>query len=265
LDTQYTSCLATRFAPVIAAHAGGAFLTGPMREALRLHHEGDLEVVWAPFDHIVPNAKLVIVGITPGAQQAENANTAFHTALAGGHSPVEAARRAKLTGAFSGPMRSNLVAMLDHVGAQKFFGIRSCADLFDPDQNLVHLTSALRHPVFVGSQNYNGTPDMLRTPVLKTMVETHLAAEARALPEALWLPLGDKPAAALRYLATLGLLELGRILDGMPHPSGANAERVAFFMGRKPAEALSEKTRPGPIVEARERLRTQLARLEPAV
>jgi hypothetical protein len=81
----------------------------------------------------------------------------------------------------------------------------------------------------------------------------------------LWLPLGDKPAAALRYLATLGLLELGRILDGMPHPSGANAERVAFFMGRKPAEALSEKTRPGPIVAARERLRTQLARLEPAV
>ena len=175
---------------------------------------------------------------------------------------MEAARQAKLAGAFSGPLRSNLVAMLDHVGANRVFGIGTCAELFVPGHELVHLTSVLRYPVFVAAGNYNGTPDMLRTPILKSMIETHLAAEVRALPEALWLPLGDKPAAALRHLASQGLLSTDRILDGLPHPSGANGERVAYFLGRKEASALSAKTRPGPIAAARENLRAQLARLD---
>ena len=30
----------------------------------------------------------------------------------------------------------------------------------------------------------------------------------------------------------------------MPHPSDSNAERIAYFLGRKPREALSNKTNP---------------------
>jgi hypothetical protein len=29
------------------------------------------------------------------------------------------------------------------------------------------------------------------------------------------------------------------VLVGLPHPSGANAERIAFFLGRKAQHALS--------------------------
>ncbi len=61
------------------------------------------------------------------------------------------------------------------------------------------------------------------------------------LPEALWLPLGPRPAAALRHLVTLGVLAPERVLEGMPHPSGANAERIKFFLGLKPrGEAIAE-------------------------
>jgi hypothetical protein len=105
---------------------------------------------------------------------------------------------------------------------------------------------------------------MLRTPVLRRMVETHLAAEAGILQRALWLPLGPKPTAALAHLAGLGIIDRDRILDGLPHPSGANAERVAHFLGRKPRAALSGKTRPEPLDEARERLTACIARLRPA-
>lgn len=35
--------------------------------------EGKLSISYAPFDYITPRAKVVIVGITPGAQQAANA------------------------------------------------------------------------------------------------------------------------------------------------------------------------------------------------
>ncbi|WP_159351043.1 hypothetical protein [Roseomonas harenae] len=253
--------LVTRFAPAITAHRGGPFLAGDTRSALSLHDDGRLSVVWAPFDHIAAEARLVVVGITPGAQQAENAFQAFRAALQAGMSPAEASRQAKLTGAFSGPMREQLIAMLDHVGAHRLLGVESCAGLFAPGRGLVHLTSALRHPVFVDGANYNGTPDMLRTPALRRMVETHLAEEARALSHALWLPLGPKPAAALQHLARLGLLHPERILGGLPHPSGANRERVNFFLGRKARETLSAKTRPDVIDAARERLCAQIARV----
>ena len=132
----------------------------------------------------------------------------------------------------------------DHIGVQHLLGVRSVAEAFDPKHELVHLTSALRHPVFVGNGNYNGTPDMLRTPALRGMVETLLAEEARALPQALWLPLGPKPASALAHLANRGVLDRERILDGLPHPSGANAERVAYFMGRMEGAVIFSKTRP---------------------
>jgi hypothetical protein len=263
-NLQSTSNLTTHFAPVLADHAAGPFLTGGTRSALTLYKEGDLEIVWSPFDYVASAAKLVIVGITPGAQQAENAAAAFREALAGGCSPAEASRIAKLKGAFSGPMRNNLIAMLDHICVQHLVGVPTCAELFDPHRELVHLTSALRYPVFVRGANYNGTPDMLRTPCLTAMIDTHLANEARALPRALWLPLGDKPAAALRHLASHGMIDADQILHGLPHPSGANAERVACFLGRKAPEALSAKTRPEPILAGRDCLRAQVQRLRGA-
>jgi hypothetical protein len=241
--------LASRFAPLVSAHTGGAFLSSDLAESLKIHGNGALSVCWAPFEYVAADARIVVLGITPGRQQAENALAAFKQALAVGMPLPEALRRAKLTGAFSGPMRANLVTMLDHIGAQRVLGVTTCTELFDPSRDLAHLTSALRYPVFVNGENYNGTPDMLRTPILLRMVETYLAEEARSLPNTLWLPLGSKPAAALRHL------------DGLPHPSGANGERIAYFLGRKAREALSSKTQPDPIDAARDHLVAQLAGL----
>jgi hypothetical protein len=232
-----------------------------MFAALTIHREGDLTVAWAPFDYVAVNARLVVVGITPGRQQAENALHAFQQALARGLSPEAALRPAKMTGSFSGPMRASLVSMLDHVGAHRVFGVATCATLFDPQDELAHFTSALRHPVFVGGENYNGAPPMTRQPALRHMIETHLAEEARALPRALWLPLGPKPSLALDHLVERGCLDRSRILDGLPHPSGANGERIAYFLGRKDKATLSAKTPPGAIDQARERLTEQLANL----
>lgn len=234
-------------------------------DALTLAQAGRLAVQWAPFEHTPPTARLVLVGITPGREQAENALRAFRSALRQDLPLAEALRRAKLTGSFSGAqMRGNIVDMLDCVGVNAALGVPSCATLFDPAHELVHFTSALRYPVFVDGANYNGNPDMLRTPLLRQMVETFLAAEARTLPMALWLPLGPKPAAALRHLVSRGVLPASRVLEGMPHPSGANAERVKFFLGQKPRAALSAKTRPEVIEQARQALLAQVARLRSA-
>jgi hypothetical protein len=47
----------------------------------------------------------------------------------------------------------------------------------------------------------------------------------------------------------------------MPHPSGANAEKIKFFLGRKSGAELSRETRPEPIEAARNVLLAQVVAL----
>lgn len=205
--------------------------------------EGRLTVHRSMFDHMEQGARLVIVGITPGAQQRDLADAAYAQALRRGLRHLEAARVAKFAASFAGTMRKNLVAMLDHVGVARMLNIGSTAALFDPaTRGLAHFTSALRYPVFIDGTNYNGQVPMLGSLLLRSMVETLLAEEARQLPRAIWQPLGDKPAAALSHLVQRGVLDAHQVAPPLPHPSGANAERIAYFLGRKPASELSTKT-----------------------
>ncbi|WP_179293680.1 hypothetical protein [Mesorhizobium sp. WSM3882] len=150
---------------------------------------------------------------------------------------------------------------MDAIGLNRHFGIESTAELFSVAGEKVHFTSALRYPVFVDGKNYNGTPDMLKTEILREMVETYLAEEARVLRNAVWLPLGPKPVIALKHLCRLGLLKPDQILDGIPHPSGANAERIAAFLGTKPDGLLSKQTNGRQIAAARNDLVEKIERL----
>jgi hypothetical protein len=251
--------LAQKYLSIAGSHNAAHVLANPK---LRIAQSGTVRVVYAPFDYIETRARLVVVGITPGMTQALNAMKAAQSALRQGWSLEAALAEAKLTGSFSGSLRSNLVSMLDSIGVARLLGQESTATFFEPGSTEVHFTSALRYPVFVGEKNYNGTPNMLTTPILKQMVETHLAEEARALPDALWLPLGPKADAAVRHLARTGVLEQKRILSGMPHPSGANAERVAVFLGRKAPELASVKTNPTSLLSAFSSLSGQISKLE---
>lgn len=72
-------------------------------------------------------------------------------------------RDAKIFASFSGPMRANLVAMLDSIGVNHRLGILSTSTLWNSDANLVHFTSALRYPVFVDGMNYSGAPSIITT------------------------------------------------------------------------------------------------------
>lgn len=233
------------------------------RPELSLARSGSIDVVYAPFDHVETNARLVVVGITPGMTQAVNALNAAARAKRAGKSLEESLAEAKSTASFSGgAIRNNLVSMLDAIGVAAHFNVNSTSELFRPGTTDVHFTSALRYPVFVSGKNYNGTPDMLKTPVLRAMIETHLAEEARLLPDAIWLPLGPKAELAVRHLCERGLISKSHILAGMPHPSGANAERIAVFLGRKRPEDASAKTNPTPLLSAFVQLKRQMANLK---
>ncbi|WP_066016942.1 hypothetical protein [Endozoicomonas atrinae] len=214
-------------------------------ESLKIFDDGKLSSYYAPFDYINKDARIVICGITPGLQQAVLALQEASRKLKAGCSVVETKLAAKETASFGGPMRANLIRMLDYISLPEKLGIKSASDLFGDRKDLVHYTSALRYPVFVRGKNYSGTPSMLKTAVLKQMVDDCLAHEVQLLsPQTLFVPLGSKAEEALLYLVTQGVLNELQILSGMPHPSGANAERISYFLDEKEKQQLSAKTNP---------------------
>lgn len=246
--------IASAHMPLIGARTADRFAAAP---EFVLHHEGDLKICYAPFDHIETKARLVIVGITPGMGQARAAFAATHRALIRGNSLEAALAEAKLEASFSGSMRGNLVAMLDAVGVNAHLNVASTSALFAPGSRAIHMTSALRYPVFFRGKNYSGTPSMLRQPALRAMVDSHLVEEVQALPNALWLPLGPKVEEALNHLAGRGHLDPSRIIAGMPHPSGLNAERIAVFLGRKDPASVSRQTNPTKLLDSFARLKSR--------
>ena len=220
-----------------------AEIARPQKLVIASDHSGAraLDVAYAPFDHVNLNAGIVIVGLTPGRQQMRNALLEARRCLKAGFSDEAAKSAAKVFASFSGPMRANLIAMLDSVGVNQALRLASTASLWGADADRVHFTSALRYPVFVDNENYSGTPSMLSTPLLGEQLLQWFASEMEALPNAVFVPLGPKVTEACEAAASHLGIGAARVLSGLPHPSGANAERIAFFLGRKKREHVSAK------------------------
>jgi hypothetical protein len=238
------------FASTIKALPDTFALEQPLPKALHLETEGGLSVFYAPFDHLSESAKIVLVGITPGRIQAIEAVTRARELLRQGASYAEASAQAKNAASFAGPMRSNLVAMLDHIGVAPRLGLQTTAQLWSTHTALVHFTSALRYPVFDGMKNYSGA-GLIQQRLLRSQVDRYFIPECIALNNALFVPLGPAALSACDYACSTGALRASQVLRGMAHPSGANAERIAYFLGRKARDALSSKTQPDAIDKGR--------------
>ena len=113
-----------------------------------------IDIAYAPLDHVNVDARIVIVGLTPGRQQMRNALMEARRCLRAGRSDTDTQTAVKAFAAFSGPMRAPLIAMLDSIGVNRLLGLQSVASLWDRDAHLAHFTSALRYPVFIDGKNY---------------------------------------------------------------------------------------------------------------
>jgi hypothetical protein len=175
---------------------------------------------------------VALIGITPGRHQGWAASIEAAAALRDGASADEALRRAKSVGSFSGPMRRNLVTMLDGIGLAGALRIASCDDLFGSAHHLALHTSALAFPVFLNGRNYTGA-EITRDPVFLALIRQILAAQLLQAREALIVPLGNAAADAVGVLIGDGVVDPDRCLLGFPHPSGANGHRLNQFDARR--------------------------------
>jgi hypothetical protein len=264
--TPMAQSLFTNFAPMLHTIAESELRAEIARPERLLIESADfrgkkLDVAFAPFDYVNPAAQIVIVGLTPGRQQLANALFAASRSLKNGNSEAEATREAKSYASFSGPMRANLVAMLDDIGVNQWLGIPTTGSLWEAEAHRVQFTSVLRYPVFVDGANYSGAPAPLSSPLLRRQLLTWVASELPLFPCAVFVPLGPAVDEALQAAAREVGFDCCRVLSGLPHPSGANAERIAFFLGSKPREALSNKVSPHKLIAARQRLDQQMCAL----
>lgn len=259
MNNETPSNLFPQYADII--RSGKAHWSPSLDSRFRIAQEGDLEVFYAPFDYVASRARIVLVGITPGLVQAKNAFAEAARQLRSGADIETAMREAKTAASFSGPMRSNLVRLLDYMRIADWLGINTTAELFGQAQHLVHYTSVLRYPVFLRGKNYNGSPRIERSRLLTEQVERWFATEIEQLPDAIYVPLGPVPTAVMNNQVRKGRLADERVLSGLPHPSGANAERIAYFMGNKAAADCSSKCNPTKLDAAREELARKIDRL----
>ncbi|MBW4082537.1 hypothetical protein HYD27_14315 [Paenibacillus sp. S150] len=187
-------------------------------------------------EYINSSAKIVLLGITPGWQQVEIAFRAAVQCLQEQKSYGEACREAKFAAGMAGPMRANLMQMLQEIGIHDYLGITSIQHLFEPGCTLLHTTSLIRFPVFVAKQNYNGhRPSLTRNPFLFGEVLESFLPEIGRLNRPLIIPLGKSVEEMLRLLIDRQLIPGQTVLWGFPHPSGANGHRLQQFYANKAA------------------------------
>lgn len=201
---------------------------------LLIERQKNIEIYYAPHnEHINPEAKVFIVGITPGFFQMSTAIAEARKGFENGDSIEEIQYECKKAGRFSGVIRKNIITMLNDLEFDKILKINDCSELFDEKDYLLHTVSLIPYPVFVKGSNYSGhTPKLLTTDFLMKYVYENFLDEFKMLNnshEVILIPLGRAVEDALLKLAEEGLIDEKIILKGFPHPSGANVNRITQF------------------------------------
>ncbi|MDJ0332479.1 uracil-DNA glycosylase family protein [Planococcus sp. S3-L1] len=195
-----------------------------------------LAIYYAPFEYVNKDAKIVIVGITPGFHQMKKSFSTVIDAAGAEHDDEEILRKVKNNSSFEGPMRKNLVKMLDELELNEHLGLCSSSELFEDASHLVHTTSVIAYPVFYNGKNYSGsTPNLVKNKLLKKYMTENFAEELKNLSESLIIPLGVNVSNALNYLVEQRVISSEQILSGFPHPSGGNGHRHKQFADNKDA------------------------------
>ena len=205
-----------------------------------LDKDEGLEIYYAPFDYINCNAKIIIIGITPGFEQMRIVFRTAREGLLNGIPYQQVLKDAKQMASFAGSMRKNLVFMLDDLLFPQYLGIKSSHELFSTNVALLHPTSAIRYPTFVNTENYTGhNPTIINSPLLKKYINIYLRMELENIPDSLIIPLGNSVKDALHWLVDENVVDIKRCLFGFPHPSGSNGHRIKQYQENK--EKLKEQ------------------------
>lgn len=196
-----------------------------------LYSDDRMKIYYAPHNEIINlNAKVFIVGITPGWTQTAVSYETAHKGLIDNLNCEEIKINCKRNSRFAGSMRKNLIEMLDELELNKKIHLKSCEELFNSHDELLHTTSVIPYPVFINDKNYTGSnPKILDNEILTSYMKKYFYKEIEILSDALIIPLGKSVEEILKVLIDEKVITEEQCLLGFPHPSGANGHRKKQF------------------------------------
>ena len=200
--------------------------------------DNNIEIYYTPHnEHFNKEAKIFIIGITPGFQQMSTAISTARKELENTDNIEEIQYKCKVAARFSGSLRKNIISMLDDLKLNEIMNVNSSSELFDEKDYLLHTVSLIPYAVFVKKENYTGhTPKLIKSEFLMKYVYDNFISEFKRLenPEnVLLIPLGKAVEEILIKLEEDKIIGENQILLGFPHPSGANVNRVKQFEENK--------------------------------
>ena len=206
-----------------------------LNEKFELYSKGNLKIYYAPHNEVINDkAKVFIVGITPGWTQTSIAYKTATSGLLKGLDFNQIKIQCKKKSRFAGSMRRNLIEMLDELQLNDRLHLKSCSELFEDMDYLLHTTSVIPYPVFINDKNYTGSsPKIMENKVLYDYVKQYFYKEASVLSNALIIPLGKSVEEILVQMIEDNILKKEQCLLGFPHPSGANGHRKRQFQENK--------------------------------
>ena len=206
-----------------------------LNEKFKLYKEDNMTIYYAPHNETINNnAKIFIVGITPGWTQTSIAYKTAHNGLINNLEPELIKKECKRNSRFAGSMRKNLIEMLDELNLNNKLHLDSCSELFEDKDHLLHTTSIIPYPVFINDKNYTGSnPKIMNNEVLYSYVKKYFYKETDNLQNALIIPLGKAVEEILQQMIKENLIKEKQCLLGFPHPSGANGHRKSQFKENK--------------------------------
>ncbi|MDN7967545.1 hypothetical protein QZM91_08270 [Burkholderia multivorans] len=198
-----------------------------------LGQSGAYELRYTPFEFVNKDAKLVIVGITPGNTQLALSYGKAQELLRQGQ-PVEMIlREVKKVGAFGGPsMRPNLLKMLRHFQFERLLGIADVESLWGANADLLQSTSVVPHAAFKAGKMFAGSFDeVLASPLLSECFRDCFLPSVREMnSNTLFVGLGPCPEAALDWCVQRGALQRRQVLGAFCHPSSAGGSTTRYYL-----------------------------------
>jgi hypothetical protein len=200
---------------------------------LILGQEKSYELKYIPFEYINRDARLVIVGITPGNTQLSLAYEKAQKLLLSNRPESEILVEIKKVGAFGGSsMKPNLLKILRHFYFNQMLGIEDVASLWESNADLLHSTSVVPHAAFKGGKMFAGSFDeVMRSTLLKDCFLNCFVESIKEInPKALFVGLGPCPLAALEWCVNEGILQSQQVLGAFCHPSSSGGSTTRYYL-----------------------------------
>lgn len=199
-------------------------------------------LLYTPFEGVNSNARLCLVGITPGPTQLIDAYGCVRSLALRAEDPSDF-EKIKRYATFSGSaVRPNLVKLLDGTGVTSLLGLETGQELWeDAGAHLLHATSVVPHAAF----SHNGAPfngsfeEVLKSKAMrKSFEKDFLPSLQRLASDCLFIGLGPTPHEALKWCAKRKLIPEANILGSFPHPSGNGGSQTDLYLGLRSIESL---------------------------